>query len=60
MRAAVLRAYGQRLEFTELAAPEPSGARDVLVRVEGAGVCATDLHAIDGLRSCFPALFDGP
>jgi len=49
VRAAVLSAYGQLLEFTELAVPEPSGARDVLVRVEGAGVCATDLHAIDGL-----------
>ena len=29
--------------------PEVSGVSDVLVRVGGAGVCATDLHAIEGL-----------
>jgi NAD+-dependent secondary alcohol dehydrogenase Adh1 len=28
--------------------PEPTRPDDVLVRVAGAGVCATDLHAIDG------------
>jgi NAD+-dependent secondary alcohol dehydrogenase Adh1 len=29
--------------------PEVSGPLDVLVRIGGAGVCATDLHAIEGL-----------
>ncbi len=29
--------------------PEVSHPNDVLVRIGGAGVCATDLHAIDGL-----------
>jgi NAD+-dependent secondary alcohol dehydrogenase Adh1 len=28
--------------------PEPALRHDVLVRIAGAGVCATDLHAIDG------------
>ena len=49
MRAAVLRGYGELLELTDLPVPEPTRTRDVLVRIEGAGVCATDLHAIDGL-----------
>jgi NAD+-dependent secondary alcohol dehydrogenase Adh1 len=29
--------------------PEPTRPDDVLVRIAGAGVCATDLHAIEGL-----------
>ena len=49
MRAALLREYHQPLELIDRPAPEPVGAQDVLVRVGGAGVCATDLHAIDGL-----------
>lgn len=49
MRAAVLHEYGLPLELTERPVPEPSRPGDVLVRVAGAGVCATDLHAIDGL-----------
>jgi NAD+-dependent secondary alcohol dehydrogenase Adh1 len=36
------------LELTERAVPEPTRPDDVLVRIAGAGVCATDLHAIDG------------
>lgn len=49
MKAARLERYRHPLELVELPAPEPTRARDVLVRVGGAGVCATDLHAIDGL-----------
>lgn len=49
MKAAVLREYGSALELVDLPVPEPAGPHDVLVRVGGAGVCATDLHAIDGL-----------
>jgi NAD+-dependent secondary alcohol dehydrogenase Adh1 len=49
MRAALLEEYHRPLELVERSAPEPAGARDVVVRVGGAGVCATDLHAIDGL-----------
>jgi NAD+-dependent secondary alcohol dehydrogenase Adh1 len=36
------------LELIERAVPEPTRPDDVLVRIAGAGVCATDLHAIDG------------
>ena len=49
MKAAVLREYHRPLEFVDRAEPEPIGRRDVVVRIGGAGVCATDLHAQDGL-----------
>jgi NAD+-dependent secondary alcohol dehydrogenase Adh1 len=44
-----MRAYHRPLELVERAVPEPSAPTDVLVRIGGAGVCATDLHAIEGL-----------
>lgn len=49
MKAALLREYHQPLELVELPTPELSQPADVLVRIGGAGVCATDLHAIEGL-----------
>ena len=49
MRAALLSECHRPLDLVERDEPEPRGARDVVVRVGGAGVCATDLHAIDGL-----------
>jgi NAD+-dependent secondary alcohol dehydrogenase Adh1 len=49
MKAALLREYHRPLDFVDRPEPEPAGPRDVVVRVGGAGVCATDLHAIDGL-----------
>jgi NAD+-dependent secondary alcohol dehydrogenase Adh1 len=49
MRAALLSEYHRPLELVERPVPEPVGSRDVVVRIGGAGVCATDLHAIDGL-----------
>ncbi len=49
MRVALLREYGTPLELVERPDPEPTRPDDVLVKVGGAGVCATDLHAIDGL-----------
>lgn len=49
MRAAVLREYHRPLEFDDRPTPEPAQPGDVLVRIGGAGVCATDLHAIEGL-----------
>jgi NAD+-dependent secondary alcohol dehydrogenase Adh1 len=48
MRAALLAEYERPLELVDRPVPEPVRARDVVVRVGGAGVCATDLHAIDG------------
>jgi NAD+-dependent secondary alcohol dehydrogenase Adh1 len=49
VRAALLSDYHRPLEIVERPVPEPAGWRDVVVRVGGAGVCATDLHAIEGL-----------
>ncbi len=49
MRAALLREYHRPLELVERPEPEPRAPRDVVVEIGGAGVCATDLHAIDGL-----------
>jgi NAD+-dependent secondary alcohol dehydrogenase Adh1 len=49
MRVALLSEYHRPLELVERPEPEPLAARDVIVRIAGAGVCATDLHAIDGL-----------
>ena len=49
MKAAVLREYHRPLEFVERPVPELSHPTSVLVRIGGAGVCATDLHAIEGL-----------
>jgi NAD+-dependent secondary alcohol dehydrogenase Adh1 len=49
VKAALLREYHAPLELVERPDPEPDGARSVVVKVGGAGVCATDLHAIDGL-----------
>ena len=49
MRAALLREYHAPLELIEKPEPEPVAPRDVVVRIGGAGVCATDLHAQEGL-----------
>jgi NAD+-dependent secondary alcohol dehydrogenase Adh1 len=49
MRAALLSEYHRPLELVDRPEPEPAGPREVVVRIGGAGVCATDLHAIDGL-----------
>jgi NAD+-dependent secondary alcohol dehydrogenase Adh1 len=49
VRAALLSEYHRPLELVDRPEPEPAGDRDVVVRIGGAGVCATDQHAIDGL-----------
>lgn len=49
MKAALLREYGKPLELIERDQPEMTRPDQVLVKIGGAGVCATDLHAIDGL-----------
>ena len=58
MKAALLAEYHRPLELVERPEPEPRRPRDVVVRVGGAGVCATDLHAIDGLME--PAGLQAP
>ena len=47
MRGAVLNTSPGDLEITELAIDNP-GPREVLVRTAAAGLCHSDLHAIDG------------
>ena len=47
MKAAVVTAFGQPLEFREVAVPTP-GAGQVLVKIAASGVCHTDLHAAQG------------
>jgi propanol-preferring alcohol dehydrogenase len=47
MHAMVLKSLRGRLEWTELAEPEP-GPGEVRVRVGACGVCRTDLHVVDG------------
>jgi NAD+-dependent secondary alcohol dehydrogenase Adh1 len=49
MRAALLSEYGQPLELVDRPVPELTRPDEVLVKVGGAGVCATDLHAMEGL-----------
>lgn len=48
MTAARFHAVGEPLRVEEVPRPEP-GAGEVLVRVEAAGVCGTELHFVDGL-----------
>ena len=48
MKVAIMREYHRPLEFGDRPVPEPSGPSDVLVRIGGAGVCATDLELIKG------------
>lgn len=50
MSAARLHAVNEPLRLDEVARPEPV-AGEVLVRVEAAGVCGTELHFLDGLLS---------
>jgi alcohol dehydrogenase, propanol-preferring len=47
MKAAVVRQFKQPLSIDEVPVPEVSPGQ-VLVKIEGSGVCHTDLHAADG------------
>jgi NAD+-dependent secondary alcohol dehydrogenase Adh1 len=49
VKVAMLRSYHRPLELAERPVPKPDRPDQVLVRVGAAGVCATDLHALDGL-----------
>jgi propanol-preferring alcohol dehydrogenase len=46
MKAVQLVRWQQEPELREVAVPEP-GAIEVLVKVEAAGLCHSDLHVID-------------
>mgnify|MGYP001391410021 CR=1 FL=1 len=54
MRAAVVEKYGAPLSIRDIPTPN-IGVDDVLVRVEAAGVCATDLKVIDGELGADPS-----
>jgi Zn-dependent alcohol dehydrogenase len=51
MRAAVLRATGEPMRLEDLRL-DPPQAGEVLVRVQAAGVCHSDLHYMNGDLSC--------
>lgn len=55
MKAARLYDYGQPLVIEEVPTPE-IGAGEVLVKVEGAGFCHSDIHLIDGEIKILPKL----
>jgi NAD+-dependent secondary alcohol dehydrogenase Adh1 len=44
-----MKKYHQPLELVDQPKPEPAAHTDVVVKIGGAGVCATDLHAMEGL-----------
>ena len=47
MKAARLHRYGQPLVIEDVPTPKPA-AGEILVRVEGAGFCHSDIHVMDG------------
>jgi D-arabinose 1-dehydrogenase-like Zn-dependent alcohol dehydrogenase len=53
MRAARLHEYthdmGEALSIEDVQRPEPTGADEVVVEIEGAGWCQTDNHVIEGM-----------
>ncbi|MGW1025346.1 NAD(P)-dependent alcohol dehydrogenase [Streptomyces sp. NPDC002577] len=53
MRAVRLTAWGREPALTEVERPVPHGA-EVLVRVEAAGLCHSDIHVIDGSSGTLP------
>lgn len=55
MKAARLHEYGKPLVVDEVPVPEP-GHGEVVVKVEGAGFCHSDLHVIDGEIRILPRL----
>jgi len=55
MKAARLRAYGTPLRIDEVPTPAP-GPGQVVVAVQGAGFCHSDIHVIDGEIPILPRL----
>ncbi len=53
MRAAAATAFGEPLSILELPTPE-IGPKDILVRIEACGVCATDLKVLEGALGADP------
>jgi propanol-preferring alcohol dehydrogenase len=55
MKAARLHAYGERLVIEDVPAPSPDKGQ-VVVKVEGAGFCHSDIHVIDGEIRVLPRM----
>lgn len=55
VRAARLHAYGEPLVIEHVPEPEP-GPGQVIVKVEGAGFCHSDLHVMDGEIRVLPRM----
>jgi propanol-preferring alcohol dehydrogenase len=55
MQAARLHAYGKPLEIDDVPMPTP-GPGQVVIRVEGAGFCHSDLHIISGEIQILPRM----
>ena len=55
MKAARLHAYGQPLAVEQIPDPRPAPGQ-VVVHVEGAGFCHSDIHVIDGEIRVLPTL----
>jgi propanol-preferring alcohol dehydrogenase len=53
MQALRLKDWGQEPELADLDRPAP-GPGEVLVRVEAAGLCHSDLHVLDAARGALP------
>lgn len=53
MRAVRLQAWASRPELVEVDVPRPSGG-EVLLRVEAAGLCGSDLHVADARPGVLP------
>ncbi|MFC9497118.1 NAD(P)-dependent alcohol dehydrogenase [Streptomyces sp. NPDC056982] len=53
MKALRLKAWGREPELTEIDRPVP-GAGEVLVRVEAAGLCHSDIHVLDAAPGTLP------
>ncbi len=58
MKAAVLNAFNEPLEITEVQIDKP-GPREVLLKTAASGVCRSDLHVIEGKLAIAPPLIPG-
>ncbi len=54
-KAARLHSYGQPLVVEDVPTPRPADG-EILVRVEGAGFCHSDIHVIDGEIQILPRM----
>lgn len=51
MKAVRVHEYGKPPSIDDIPEPHPEGPLDVLIAVDPAGVCRTDLHLVEGQRA---------